>query len=131
MPRWPANRARTRRTEEADLHRDVVRFLRAALPEGWRFFHTPNGGKRVTREAAQFVAMGVSPGVPDLILAGPDRTLVAIELKAAKGRETPAQIGWLDHLLACGWRADTCRSLREVEAFLSMAGVPLRARVGA
>lgn len=131
MPRWPANRARTRRTEEADLHRDVVRFLRAALPPDWRFFHPPNGGKRDPREAARFVAMGVSPGVPDLIVLGPDRAVVAVELKAAKGRETPAQIGWLDHFVACGWRADACRSVAEVEALLSMAGVPLKARIAA
>lgn len=119
-----------KRPEEA-LQIAVVAWLRVALPAGWRVHHSPNGGKRGKVEAARFKQMGTSAGFPDLVLFGPERQLVAIELKAGKGKETAGQIGWLDHFYESGWKSDTCRTLREVEAFLSMAGVPLRARVTA
>lgn len=126
-----------KRPEEA-LQIAVVQWLRVALPPGWRVHHSPNGGKRGKVEAARFKRMGTSAGFSDLIITGPDRTLIALELKApgkgrksgaAKGAETDAQSAWLDHFLACGWHADCLDNLPDIAALLSAAGVPLKARV--
>lgn len=116
-----------KRPEEA-LQIAVVAWLRVALPTEYRFHHSPNGGKRNIVEAARFKAMGTSAGFPDLIIIGRPMCF-AIELKAGKGRMTPQQDAWQAHFYTAGWHVDTCRSLREVEAFLAYHGVPLRAWV--
>lgn len=119
-----------KRPEEA-LQIAVVAWLRVALPPDWRVHHSPNGGKRGKVEAARFKRMGTSAGFPDLILFGPSRNVVAIELKAPKGQTTPVQVGWLDHFAECGFDAFTCRDLPSVERALISVGIPLRAKVTA
>lgn len=56
-------------------------------------FHVPNGGHRNAREAARFKAMGVRPGVPDLLLLYPKQGFhfLALELKAGKNTQTYEQ----------------------------------------
>ena len=56
-------------------------------------FHVPNGGKRNLKEATKFKAMGVRPGVSDLILLVPSRTyhFICYELKIGKNTQTDNQ----------------------------------------
>lgn len=51
-------------------------------------FHPANGGKRSKREANKMKAMGVLPGIPDLIFIYP---LTGIELKFGKGTTSDSQ----------------------------------------
>jgi hypothetical protein len=53
--------------------------------------HVPNGGYRGAIEAAIFKSLGVVAGVPDLLLIYSGK-ICGLELKAAKGRLSPAQI---------------------------------------
>jgi hypothetical protein len=63
-----------------------------------------NGGKRHIRSAQKLKRAGVRPGVPDLHFVLPGGRLACLELKAEKGRLSPAQEDFRDRLTAAqGW----------------------------
>lgn len=117
---------------EQDLQKQVAKLLDTCLALNVVWFHVPNGGYRSKAEAGIFMAMGVKPGVPDLIIswAGPDGPLVlAIELKAGTGKATTAQIEMMDRMRSCAWFVSEARSLDEVMALLKRYHVPVRAKL--
>ncbi len=119
-----------RKRPEQDLQIAVAKLLDAVLASRVVWFHVPNGGYRSKVEAGIFMAMGVKPGVPDLVInwAGPDGPLVlAIELKAGAGKATPAQTVMMDRLRGAAWFVSEARSVDEVVALLKRYHVPLRA----
>lgn len=83
--------------------------------KGLLYCHPFNGGKRSRVEAARYTALGVKPGVPDLLIfhTPPYMTWipngricrgVALELKASEGgRVSPAQHVWHRELTEIGW----------------------------
>lgn len=91
--------------------------VRAQLPALSWLFHVPNGGQRSARTGAQLRAMGVRPGVPDLLLPQWQGG-IAIEMKSPTGRLAPEQASWLAHLDACGWRTVVARSAEEARLAL-------------
>jgi len=96
-------------------HRPDVRELAPALR--W-MFHTPNGGKRDAITGGQMRALGVKPGVPDLLMpvhSGPD-TGLALEFKSATGTTTDTQDEWLAHLKDEDWLVLVVRSADEARA---------------
>ena len=92
-----------RRSEEQDLHRAVVELLTWAAVKGVVWWHTPNGEFRPGRTGAILSGMGVRPGVPDFALVLPTSGKAAfLELKARKGRLSPAQEQFRDACTAAG-----------------------------
>lgn len=77
------------------------------------WWHTPNEGKRGWRAQRDFKALGSKAGVPDIMLVHQSKAY-AIELKAAKGRLTPAQNQFHASLTQAGVPVATCRSERDV-----------------
>jgi len=75
------------------------------IPELALAFHVPNGGARHPATGARFKAMGVKPGVPDILLPVRSGNYVglAIEMKAGKNKPTDKQQWWLDELKFSGW----------------------------
>jgi VRR-NUC domain len=71
--------------EAQHLHIPVVAALRRFLSPGWKFFHCPNGEIRSKRDASKLKAMGVLPGVPDLILFPPVSTAATVFLEFKRG----------------------------------------------
>ena len=71
--------------------------------------HCPNGGWRSPIEAARFKAMGVKPGIPDILL--PIRTSQYgagwWELKVGDNKPTQHQLEWHATLRACGHYVQT------------------------
>lgn len=63
---------------------------------GWAWYHAPDN-----RPNARGRVQAVRKGFPDLIAVKGTR-LLAIELKAKKGRVTPEQLTWLDSLAIAG-----------------------------
>lgn len=109
---------------EQQIHMTVTRWLDLALPKGAVFFHVPNGGSRNVIEATKLKRMGTKAGVPDFCVIYRGRSIF-IELKANKGRLSPAQTDMLEQLTLAGAVTTVCRSLEEVSAFLGQL-MPLR-----
>lgn len=116
--------------EEDDIQRDVVTFLRWALPADAEYCHIPNGGQRHKRAAARLVGLGLRAGMPDLLVVHQGRALF-IELKAPGGVLSSVQRQVIRKLKYCGCLVELCRSVPEVERVLVDAGLRLRGRVSA
>lgn len=112
------------RSEEAEQARFVkwthLTTVRALMPELSWLYHTPNGKKRDKLTAARLKAMGVVPGVPDLILPvrTSDYTGLAIEMKSSTGSLSPEQRDWQEHYIIQGWRFAVCRSAEDARSVL-------------
>ena len=112
--------------KEDDLQMACVRWFDLQFSVlSWALFHVPNGGFRNRHEAARFKAMGVRSGVPDLLLLIPCRkyNYLAIELKAGKNTQTPAQKLYEGHINANGGKYVVVRS---VEQFIDEVKTYLR-----
>ncbi len=128
-------RKRRGKAEEA-LHVAVANFLRLAIRPPWMWTTFPAGGGGKVR-GARLKAAGLRAGMPDILVIGPQAfavpyepwsvtvpLVVGIELKAAKGRLSPAQTDTLKALDACGIPTTECRSVEEVEKALEESYVP-------
>ena len=80
-------------------------------------FHVPNGGLRKGREAAKFKAMGVVPGVADLIFLLEGKTYF-IEMKDDKGRQSDSQKLWERKVLEHGFEYHVARSLDDFKKII-------------
>lgn len=120
-----------RRQPERALQIEVAEILNG-IP-GLLWFHVPNGGKRNVIEAKIFKAMGVKPGVPDIIIAGTPIVYhgpvpfsgggpAFIELKADNKKPSPEQVAWHEELRKRGWAGTVCRSVDEVLVALKRWG---------
>jgi hypothetical protein len=86
-------------------------------------FHVPNGGWRFKRSAGILKAMGVLPGVSDLIFLWPERNALFLELKAAKRVMTPAQEKFAWQMKKCGFAVEWADNLDEALAILMRYGL--------
>lgn len=112
--------------DEVDLQVAVAEFLDLAMPENARWFHVPNGELRHPAVAGRLKAMGVKPGVGDVIvLHGP--AYIWVELKTSVGKLSDDQVAWRAFCKAHGSPWALCRSVLEVEDFLRACGLKLRA----
>lgn len=109
-------------TERA-LQQQVFDFFRLALPADACAFTVPNGDGRMT------TAPGTLSGVPDILVVYRGRPIF-IELKTKTGAVRPSQKWVHDKLTQAGAVVTVCRSLEDVQDFLSML-MPLRARIAA
>ena len=114
------------REEEHNIQCACVRWFNFQWPE-YRglLFAIPNGGARSKATAGKLKAEGVVAGVADLILLVPKcvkakdewwyNTIhgLCIEMKTAKGRQSPEQKGWQEMVEAHGYKYAVCHSLDE------------------
>lgn len=106
--RRPANRWGA--FTEAEDQRAVFEWAALSLgkyPELGLLFHIPNGGYRNGKEGANLKRQGVRKGVPDLFLPVARGIYhgLFVEMKTPKGRLAPEQKGWINALIAQGYRA--------------------------
>jgi hypothetical protein len=103
-----------RQQPEAALQRSCVTWFRKQYPK-LLLIAIPNGGKRSKIEAAIMQGLGVTAGVPDLVLLKRTDSWGAlfIEMKADKGKLTDKQRLMHDDLLRAGYAVTTCRSLND------------------
>ena len=83
--------------------------------------HSPNGGRRSKREAAEFQRMGTLPGFPDLFLfvSVPPASGLFIELKRTKGGSVSAhQKQVMQTLRLCGYRVEVCLGAESAKAVI-------------
>ena len=94
---------------ETQIHIAVVEHCRRLIKPDVLFFHCPNGEHRNKRTAAKLKAMGVLPGVADLIFirAAPwsfDCTpdILFLELKRKGQKQSDNQLAFEPRAKACG-----------------------------
>ncbi len=123
---------RRKRQPEAELHKDIVRFLRRTVKqERCIWWHTANGGFRPKATAREMMAMGALAGLPDLLfvhMTNGEVRITGVELKTAKGRLKPPQkavMAWFATVLDTENAIAVCRTPEEVEAHLRKRGVPM------
>ena len=113
------------REEEHNIQCACVRWFNYQWPE-YRglLFAVPNGGARNKATAGKLKAEGVVAGVADLILLVPAKYRInayleaifpalCIEMKTAKGRQSPEQKEWQVKVEAHGYKYAVCHSLDE------------------
>jgi len=83
------------RMNESILQQQIVLYLEdKKLYYQFRYWHTPNEGKRKVWYLKKLKKMGMKSGVPDLILEFPQSKFVYCEIKMPKGRLSNAQKLW-------------------------------------
>jgi len=116
------------------LQKSVCGHLDVALPSSAWYCSIPNGSvlagdpQQRGRQMNKLKSTGLKVGAPDLVICWSGR-FIGIELKAGKGALSDNQKDVSDKITLAGGFWSCCRSLADVEAFLMMLGVPLRARL--
>jgi hypothetical protein len=96
------------------LQRAVAQYLQMMAPmHGFFWCHYPAGGWRSKAEAGILKAMGVKPGVADILIIKDSRAYW-IELKAPKGRQSESQRAFEVAILLNHCPYEVARSLDEV-----------------
>lgn len=98
-----------------------IELMRPAHPILEWIIHVPNGGKRPRGAAGKLKAMGVKPGVLDVLLPLPFNgwSGLAIEMKVGSNKTTEQQDDWLHVFEASGYYTAVCYTL---EDFMSHVG---------
>lgn len=102
------------KNEESRIQQGCVRWFRYQYPQLTRLLlAVPNGGRRDKVTASILKAEGVVAGVADLILMVPASGYHAlcIEMKTAKGRQSPEQKEWQSEVEAKGYKYAVCRNV--------------------
>jgi hypothetical protein len=90
--------------KEFHLHRQLAELLRKFVNPAWKYTHLPMGEERDKRAARKLWLMGLTPGWPDLVFAGPGACVFWLELKRKRsGRLSDEQLAMRSHLMRCGF----------------------------
>ena len=129
--RITAAQFRTRRKKPRDLEgpvqREIVRFLRKAMP--FAIVHHAKGeinksGASIMRELAAAKRNGALPGFPDLIvLPYANVGVLFFEVKAEGNYASKAQKEMHEHMRKLGYRVAVVRSVQDVRESLREWGV--------
>jgi len=98
--------------KEDNFQKTFARFMWLAYPEVL-WFHCPNGGSRNVLEGAKFKAMGVLPGVSDVLILEPKKGFngLIIELKVSKGKLQKTQEHFLNKATLRGYKCAVCYNM--------------------
>lgn len=111
-------------TAEDYVQASIIAYLRRVLIDGVAFA-IPNGGKRSISVARVLKATGVLPGVSDLIILLPGKTICA-EVKTAKGRVSPEQRDFGFQVQGLGHHFCILRSIDDARNMLRALNVKTR-----
>jgi hypothetical protein len=110
---------------ETRLHAAAVRYLRTVCPDCITW-HVANGGKRSPETARLMKALGVLPGVFDLVLMAPGSRTFFLEAKADNGRLSEDQQWFKGELIKMGFPYVVFRSLDDIRDFILQNNIPNR-----
>ena len=113
--------ARRQRPEQATQHA-VLDHLRWRSAPDLFAFHVPNGGYRSPVEAMVLKGLGVTPGVPDIIIVHAGK-IFCLELKAEHGRVTPAQLDCHERMERAGAVVGVAVGIDQAIAWLEEHGL--------
>ena len=119
---WTGTRFRKRRAApEAAIQKAIIDRLRW---HGVMCIHVPNAGKRSAIAGRRIKAEGLRPGFPDLVALQGGRAAF-LEVKAPKGRLSPAQVECHAELARQGFDVAVVTSQDEALAALRARGFAL------
>ena len=136
----PYTLKKPRKAPEQQFHMQVAKFIQKALPEGYFWTTFPAGGGGLVR-GAKLKAMGLKPGLPDILIFGThpndeypsyeDIDVYWLELKSKSGALSKVQKETIAQLKALGHQVEVCKTLDEVEQALTEFCFPtaLKARL--
>lgn len=104
------------RHNESEMQRACVRWFRYRYPQhASMLIGIPNGVRTTERQVAILKAEGMLAGVADLLLLLPAQgyTMLAIEMKTDKGRQSPRQQAWQQEAERHGILYEVVRSFDE------------------
>lgn len=107
---------------ETALQKSVIQWLDLTKPDAF-WFHVPNESKSHVAHRVKMKAMGVVPGVADLVFILPGGRVGFIELKFGKGRQSIAQQGFEHAVTELGAFYRQARCIEEVAQALWEWGV--------
>lgn len=114
-----------RRNDEYALHKAIVHYLHQVMP--WNLaFHPANGERRDMKTAVRLKAMGVRPGVPDLVIPYGAGRMLWLEIKAPGGRASKAQREYINKLRNYGHTVAIVQSVEDVRLALSALSIVTR-----
>lgn len=103
--------------KETDIQRQIIDYLTLC---GHLVCRMPMGGVRHTLNGKTFYKKNPLKGFPDLFFFHADRsgTMICIEVKTEKGRQSAEQKQWQAQLKAYGIECFVARSVDDVRQFL-------------
>jgi hypothetical protein len=107
-----------RATREDAIHAGIVELLCIAAHPKVMFFHPVNGALVKPSARMYFARLGVFPGVADLVLVLPDKSVAFLEIKNADGRLSTAQQAFQARCAVLGLKYRVVRSISEAEEVL-------------
>jgi len=107
-----------RATREDAIHAGIVEYLTIAAHPRLMWFHCPTGALVKPSARMYFARLGVFPGVADLVLILPDRTVAFLEVKGEDGRQSEAQKAFQARCAVLGLKYRIARSISEAEETL-------------
>jgi hypothetical protein len=110
---------------EARVQASIVEYVRAAAPETL-VFHPANGDWRTPAEAARFRWLGVTAGVPDLVVIPPGGRAHFLEVKSERGSLSQAQRAVMAQLEKLGAPVAVVRSIDDVRRAFAEWGIETR-----
>jgi hypothetical protein len=107
-----------RATREDAIHAGIVEFLTLAAHPKLLWLHVPNGALIKPSSRMYFARLGVFPGVADLVLVLPDKSVAFLEIKNQAGRLSEAQQAFQAKCALLKLRYRVARSISEAEEIL-------------
>ena len=102
---------------EERLHAAIYAMAAAEVSPGVIVFHPANGGRRGKAEAGRLKSIGVTPGIPDLIVIA-DGKAYGLEIKTDAGRLSKAQKQMAERFRRAGCEYQVVRSVAAARAIL-------------
>ena len=109
----------TMKRQEDHIQAQIVKWWHENYPARRAdLFHVPNEAKRTPQEAGRMAALGLMPGVPDLIVHLGYNHFVPIEVKAPAGKLSEAQKNMAKFWRERGTIIHVVRSVQEFEEII-------------
>jgi hypothetical protein len=113
---------------EDAIHAAIVEFLTIAGHSRLLWFHPPNSAMVKPSARMYFARLGVFPGVADLVLVLPDKSVAFMEVKQEGGRLSEAQQAFQAKCALLGLKYQIVRSIPDAEEVLRNWGALRGAR---
>ena len=111
-----------RKTPEADFQSHLVGVLRQRLCDAL-VFHVPNGVNQPLAAALRLRRMGLTAGIPDLVVLHAGGKILFLECKAEKASVSPEQNAVFAAIRALGHRVEVVREVAEALQYCGEAGI--------